>query len=38
METHTPEQAAKTLHVTAQTARKWLRTGELSGALALNAR
>jgi len=32
METYTPEQAAKTLQVTVQTVRKWLRNGELSGA------
>ena len=32
METYTPEQAAKTLHVTVQTVRKWLRNGELTGA------
>lgn len=32
METYTPEQAAKTLQVTVQTVRKWLRAGDLTGA------
>lgn len=32
METYTPEQAAKTLQVTVQTVRKWLRNGDLTGA------
>lgn len=32
MELYTPEHAAKTLHVTVGTVRKWLRNGELTGA------
>jgi excisionase family DNA binding protein len=32
METYTPEQAAKILQVNVQTVRKWLRTGDLTGA------
>jgi excisionase family DNA binding protein len=32
METYTPEQAAKILHLNVQTVRKWLRNGDLTGA------
>ena len=32
MEVYTPEQAAKILQLNVQTVRKWLRTGEMTGA------
>ena len=32
METYTPEQAAKILQVNVQTVRRWLRTGDMTGA------